>query len=228
MLLHIPQVLTREQVAECRRLLDAADAGWIDGHASVGPQGTQVKRNRQLPEGSELANRLGRLILQALESNPLFFSAALPLRILPPFFNAYEGGEHYGLHVDGSVRTSPQTSQRLRTDVSSTLFLCDPDEYDGGDLVVVDTYGTHEVRLPAGDLILYPATSLHRIEPVTRGTRLAAFFWTQSMVRDDWRRSLLFELDQNILKLRQRIGDCEEVVGLTGHYHNLLRQWAEM
>jgi PKHD-type hydroxylase len=147
---------------------------------------------------------------------------------MPPLFNSYAGGQHYGLHVDGAVRQIPGSGQSLRTDVSSTLFLCDPDDYDGGELVVVDAYGTHEVKLPAGDLILYPSTSLHRVEPVTRGVRVCSFFWTQSMVRDDWQRALLFELDQNIQKLRARVGDCEEVVGLTGHYHNLLRQWAEL
>lgn len=227
MLLHIPQVLNADQLAECRRQLTQPDAGWIDGKASVGNQGAQVKRNRQLPENSALAQHLGKLILNALKANPLFFSAALPQRILPPYFNAYSGGEHYGLHVDGAIRFMPQ-GEALRTDVSSTLFLSEPEDYEGGDLVVVDAYGTHEVKLPAGDLLLYPATSLHRIEPVTEGTRLAAFFWTQSMVRDDWQRNLLFDLDQNIQKLRQQIGDTEAVVGLTGHYHNLLRQWADV
>lgn len=226
MLLHIPQVLNSAQIAECRQRLNQPNAGWIDGKASVGNQGAQVKRNRQLPETSELAQYLGKMILQALQANPLFFSAALPLKILPPYFNAYQGGEHYGLHVDGAIRFMPQ-GEALRTDVSSTLFLSEPDEYQGGDLVVVDAYGTHEVKLPAGDLLVYPATSLHRIEPVTQGTRLAAFFWTQSMVRDDWQRHLLFDLDQNIQQLRQQIGDTAQVVSLTGHYHNLLRQWAE-
>lgn len=226
MMLHVPEVLTREQVAEIRARLDAAD--WTDGRATVGPQGAQVKRNRQLPELSPLGRELGEIILKALLVHPLFASAALPLRSVPPLFNRYEGGEHYGLHVDGAVRAVPGTHLRLRTDLSSTLFLSEPDDYDGGELVVVDTYGTHEVKLPAGDLILYPSTSLHRVEPVTRGVRVCSFFWTQSMVRDDWQRHLLFELDQDVQKLREKLGDCEEVVSLTGHYHNLLRQWAEV
>jgi PKHD-type hydroxylase len=224
MMLHIPAVLDRAQVAALRRALDTAE--WVDGRQSVGPQGALVKRNRQLAEGSPLAAQLGDTILGALAGSALFVSAALPRRILPPFFNAYEGGEHYGLHVDGAIRLDPRSGERLRADLSSTLFLCDPEDYDGGELVVVDTYGTHEVRLPAGDLLLYPSTSLHRVEPVTRGVRLCAFFWTQSLVPDDTRRSLLFDLDQTVQKLRARLGDCDEVVALTGHYHNLLRQWA--
>lgn len=226
MMLHIPNVLTREQVAAIRLRLDQTD--WIDGRATVGAQGAQVKHNRQLPEDSAAGLELGRVVLAALAANPLFFAAALPLRTIPPLFNSYAGGEHYGLHIDGAVRALPGGAPSLRTDVSSTLFLSDPDEYDGGELVVLDAYGTHEVKLPAGDLIVYPATSLHRVAPVTRGTRVCSFFWTQSMVRDDWQRSMLFELDQNIQALRARVGDCDEVVGLTGHYHNLLRQWAQM
>jgi len=226
MMLHVPQVLTRDQVLEIRRRLDAAD--WVDGRATVGPQGAQVKQNRQLPELSPVGQELAAFILQALDRQPLYFSAALPLRTVPPLFNRYEGGERYGLHIDGAVRAVPHTSLRLRTDVSCTLFLCDPQEYDGGELVVVDTYGTHEVKLPAGDLILYPSSSLHRVEPVTRGVRTCSFFWVQSMVRDDWQRSMLFELDRNIQSLRQKVGDTEEVLGLTGHYHNLLRQWSDV
>lgn len=226
MMLHVPKVLTPDQVADIRRRLDAAD--WVDGRATVGPQGARAKQNRQLPELSPVGQELGRIVLTALADHPLYFSAALPLRHVPPLFNRYEGGEHYGLHIDGSVRSVPGTTLRLRTDLSSTLFLCDPEDYDGGELVVMDTYGAHEVKLPAGDLILYPASSLHRVEPVTRGARICSFFWTQSMVRDDGQRSLLFELDQNIQKLRQRVGDCEEVVALTGQYHNLLRMWAEV
>ncbi len=225
MLLHVPGVLTPEQVAGIRREIDAAE--WNDGRATVGPQGAQVKQNRQLPEASELTRRLGAAILTALEANPLFMSAALPLRYVPPLFNRYEGGEHYGLHVDGSVRGVPGTSARLRTDVSCTLFLCDPADYEGGELEVMDTYGAHEVKLPAGDLILYPSTSLHRVTPVTRGARICSFFWIQSMVRSDAQRALLFEMDQSIQRLRQQHGDTPEVVGLTGNYHNLLRMWAE-
>lgn len=228
MMLHIPAVLDRDQVAAMRRLLDAAD--WSDGRATVGAQGAQVKLNRQLPEDGALGQELGRIVLDALARSPLFFSAALPLRTIPPLFNRYAGGEHYGDHVDGAVRRLPggNPAQWLRTDVSTTLFLSDPDEYDGGELVVTDTYGEHEVKLPAGDLILYPSTSVHRVMPVTRGARVCSFFWTQSMVRDDARRALLLELDQNIVRLRARVGDCEELVGLTGHYHNLLRLWSEV
>lgn len=223
-MLHIQEVLTFEQVAEIRHKLDATD--WVDGKATVGAQGALVKKNRQLPEHSPLGMELGQIILKALVNNPLFFSAALPMRYMPPLFNRYEGGEHYGFHIDGSVRTIPGSNLSLRTDLSCTLFLCEPEDYDGGELIVSDTYGEHEVKLPAGDMILYPSSSLHKVEPVTRGARVCSFFWLQSMVADEGKRRLLFELDQNILKLREKLGDCEEVVGLTGHYHNLLRQWA--
>ncbi|OWY30102.1 Fe2+-dependent dioxygenase [Herbaspirillum robiniae] len=227
MMLHIPEVLSADQVRHIRTELDRAD--WVDGRATVGDQGAKVKRNRQLPEHSPVGLKLGEIILDALRKNPLFFAAALPKKTMPPLFNSYEGGEHYGLHVDGSVRNLPDApGVSIRTDVSTTLFLSAPEEYEGGELVVVDTYGTHEVKLPAGDLILYPSTSLHRVEPVTAGARVCSFFWSQSMIRDDWKRSMLFELDQNISSLRARIGDTEEVLGLTGHYHNLLRQWAEI
>ncbi|KQV96980.1 Fe2+-dependent dioxygenase [Rhizobacter sp. Root1221] len=226
MMLHVPEVLTADEVADIRRRLDATQ--WVDGRETVGPQGAQVKRNRQLPELSPVTQELGAIVLQALAKQPLYFSAALPLRTVPPLFNRYEGGEHYGDHIDGSVRSVPGTTLRLRTDVSCTLFLTDPDDYDGGELVISDSYGTHEVKLPAGDLILYPATSVHRVEPVTRGARVCSFFWVQSMVRDDWQRSMLYELDRNIQSLRARIGDGEELVGLTGHYHNLLRQWSDV
>jgi len=226
MMLHVPEVLTADDVADMRRRLDATQ--WVDGRETVGPQGAQVKRNRQLPETSPVAQELGALILQALARHPLYFSAALPLRTVPPLFNRYEGGEHYGDHIDGAVRGVPGTTLRLRTDVSCTLFLTAPEDYDGGELIVSDSYGTHEVKLPAGDLILYPATSVHRVAPVTRGARVSSFFWVQSMVRDDWQRSMLYELDRNIQALRQRVGDCDEIVGLTGHYHNLLRQWSEV
>ncbi|NGZ84785.1 Fe2+-dependent dioxygenase [Duganella aceris] len=226
MMLHIPDVLTAEQVATIRTRL--AEADWVDGRATVGSQGAQVKQNRQLPENSPLARELGQIVLDALANNPLFFSAALPKRTCPPLFNSYAGGEHYGNHIDGSMRRIPTGNEWLRTDVSSTLFLSAPEEYDGGELIVEDAYGVHEVKLPAGDLILYPSTSVHRVEPVTRGARVCSFFWTQSMVRDDARRALLLELDRNIQSLRGRLGDCAEMVGLTGHYHNLLRQWADV
>lgn len=225
MMLHIPGVLTPEQVADMRRRLDASD--WIDGRATVGAQGAKVKQNRQLPETSPLTLELGQVILDALNHHPLYFAAALPLRTIPPLFNSYAGGQHYGAHVDGAMRRIPGSGQWVRTDVSTTVFLCEPDEYDGGELIVTDAYGEHEVKLPAGDAILYPSTSIHRVEPVTRGARVCSFLWSQSMVRDDMRRGMLLELDQNIQSLRARLGDCPELVGLTGHYHNLLRQWSE-
>lgn len=226
MMLHVPDVLSADQVREIRASLDATE--WVDGRETVGDQGARVKRNRQLPEQSPVGRELGKTILGALARNPLFFSAALPLRFVPPLFNLYEGGEHYGLHVDGSVRSVPGTGEQLRTDLSCTLFLCDPEDYEGGELEVVDTYGTHEVKLPAGDLILYPSSSLHRVHPVTRGARVCSFFWLQSMVRDDRQRAMLFELDQVIQKLRGRLGECEESIALTGQYHNLLRMWSEV
>ncbi|MGJ7544798.1 Fe2+-dependent dioxygenase [Variovorax sp. LT1R16] len=226
MMLHIPEVLSAVQVREMRAALDATD--WVDGRETVGAQGAQVKRNRQLAEQSPVTARLGGLVLAALARSTLFFSAALPLRFMPPLFNRYEGGEHYGLHVDGAVRSVPGTGLQLRTDLSCTLFLSGPDDYEGGELQVVDTYGTHDVKLPAGDLILYPSSSLHRVHPVTRGARVCSFFWLQSMVRDDQKRGMLFELDQSIQKLRGRLGDVDETVALTNHYHNLLRIWSEV
>ena len=224
MMLHIPEVLTPQQVAEIRSRLDKTD--WVDGRETVGAQGAQVKRNRQLPELSPIGRELGEIILKALTKNLQFISAALPYRFVPPLFNRYEGGEHYGFHIDGSIRAIPGSNLSLRTDLSCTLFLCEPEEYEGGELIVADTYGEHEVKLPAGDLILYPSSSLHKVEPVTSGARVCSFFWIQSMVGNDGHRTMLYELDQNIQKLREKVGDCEEVVGLTGHYHNLLRQWA--
>lgn len=226
MMVRVPAVLNRDQVAECRKALAAAD--WIDGKATVGDQGAQVKKNRQLPELSPVGQQLGQVILGALAKNPLFFAAALPLRTVPPLFNRYEGGENYGMHIDGAVRAVPGTNFFLRTDLSSTLFLSDPEEYDGGELEVLDTYGKHAVKLPAGDLILYPASSLHRVLPVTRGSRICSFFWTQSMVRDDRRRAMLFDLDNAIRTLRQKHGETPETLTLGGHYHNLLRLWTEV
>jgi PKHD-type hydroxylase len=224
-LLHIPQILTPEQVVLIRKQLDVAD--WTDGRATVGSQGARVKRNRQLPEQSAIGRELARIVMTALAANPTFFAAALPARTMPPLFNRYEGGEQYGVHIDGAVRAVPGTDCQLRTDVSSTLFLSDPEDYDGGELVVHDTYGAHEVKLPAGDLILYPSSSRHEVTAVTRGCRVSAFFWTQSMIRDDQRRGMLYELDQAIHALRLRHGDSDETVVLAGHYHNLLRLWAE-
>ena len=224
MLLHIPDILDREQLGQLRTALDAAD--WTDGRETVGAQGAQVKRNRQLPDASPLRGELGRIVLAALAKNPLYHAATLPLRTLPPRFNRYEGGGEYGMHVDGSVMALPNGEQ-LRSDISCTLFLSGPDDYDGGELIVSDTYGEHEVKLPAGDAIIYPSSSLHRVQPVTRGARLAAFFWVQSLVRDDGRRRLLFELDASIQRLTATAADRDAVLQLTGVYHNLLRQWAE-
>lgn len=226
MMLHIPEVLSPAQVTQIRQDLEAT--AWVDGKETVGAQGAQVKNNRQLPEFSPESQRLGQIILAALKQHPLFVSAALPLRIVPPLFNRYEGGEQYGLHIDGAIRGVPGSTQPLRTDLSCTLFLTEPEDYEGGELVVMDTYGAHEVKLPAGDLILYPSSSLHRVEPVTRGARVSSFFWVQSMVREDAKRGMLFELDQTLQALRMKSGDSAENVALTGHYHNLLRLWAEV
>jgi PKHD-type hydroxylase len=226
MLLHIPQVLTPAEVAAFRERLDAAP--WVDGRQTVGAQGAQVKHNRQLDAASPAARELSQAVTAALLRQPLFVSAALPRHVLPPFFNRYGGGEHYGDHIDGAIRFLPDSGQPMRTDLSATLFLAEPEAYDGGDLVVRDTYGEHLVKLPAGDLILYPSTSLHRVEPVTRGERVAAFLWLQSMVRDDGQRTQLYELDQAIQALRARVGDAPELVTLTGLYHNLMRRWVEV
>lgn len=226
MLLHIPQVLTPAEVAAFRERLDAAP--WVDGRQTVGAQGAQVKHNRQLDAASPAARELSQAVTAALLRQPLFVSAALPRHVLPPFFNRYGGGEHYGDHIDGAIRFLPDSGQPMRTDLSATLFLAEPEAYDGGDLVVRDTYGEHLVKLPAGDLILYPSTSLHRVEPVTRGERVAAFLWLQSMVRDDGQRTQLYELDQAIQSLRARVGDAPELITLTGLYHNLMRRWAEV
>lgn len=224
MLLHIPDVLNQEQLADMRRVLDGAT--WNDGAATAGPQAANAKHNRQLPGDSSLSLRLGEVVSNALQRHPMFVSAVLPKRVLPPLFNRYEGGGHYGNHVDSAIQRDPMRAENVRTDVSITVFLSAPDEYDGGELIIEDSYGAHEVKLPAGDAIVYPATSLHRVEAVTRGVRLASFLWAQSMVSNDGRRRMLFELDMTIVKLRAQLGDNAEVVALTGHYHNLLRQWA--
>lgn len=225
MLLHIPNVLTPEELRHIRHELDRAE--WTDGRQTVGLQGAQVKRNLQLPETSPTRQALGRMVLDALARHPLYHAAALPLRTLAPRFNRYEGGGHYGFHVDGAVMALPDGGQ-LRSDVSCTLFLAEPDEYDGGELIVNDTYGEHEVKLPAGDLVLYPSSSLHEVRPVTRGARLAAFFWIQSLVRDDHRRRTLFDLDVAIQTLTAAPStDRAALLSLTGVYHNLLRQWSE-
>jgi PKHD-type hydroxylase len=225
MMLHIPGVLSKEQVRNLRQKLQ--ESNWVDGRETVGAQGAVVKQNRQLPEHGEVSRALSEELLGIIRRHPVFFAAALPLHIVPPLFNAYSGGEHYGMHVDGSIRHLPGTGQSIRTDVSTTLFLCEPDEYEGGDLVVSDTYGTHEVKLPAGDMIVYPSTSLHQVMPVTAGERVCAFFWSQSMIRDDAKRAMLFDMDKTITSLRGQMGDSAEVVQLTAQYHNLLRMWAE-
>ena len=225
MLVAIPGVLSAEQVQEARRLLDAAD--WVDGRVTAGHQSARAKDNLQLPEDSALAKQLGDLVVAALERNPRFISAALPLKVFPPLFNRYAGGQSFGLHVDNAVRQIRGTPHRVRTDLSATLFLAEPGDYEGGELVVEDTYGAHAVKLPAGHLLLYPASSLHRVNPVTRGARVASFFWIQSMVRDDAQRALLFDMDQAIQRLAQQSPDHPSVVQLTGVYHNLLRMWAE-
>jgi PKHD-type hydroxylase len=226
MLLPIPDVLTSAQLAEVRDVLDRAE--WVDGRVTAGHQSVRAKDNMQLPEGSPAARQLSDLVVSALERNPLFVSAALPLRVFPPLFNRYQGGQAFGTHVDNAIRQVPGTPHRIRTDLSATLFLAQPDEYDGGDLVVEDTLGVHGVKLPAGHLILYPATSLHHVTPVTRGTRLASFFWIQSMVKDDGERTLLFDLDTAIQRLNRDAPDHPSAVQLTGVYHNLLRRWADL
>ncbi len=225
MLLHIPQVLSKQEVAALRAELAAHD--WVDGARSSGAQAVALKDNRQFPVESPAFAGLSQRIAEALARHPLFVSAALPRQVLPPMFNCYSGGGRYGNHVDNALQRDRFSGLQVRTDVSTTVFLSEPEEYEGGELIVEDTYGEHEVKLAAGDAILYPATSLHRVEPVTGGARIAAFLWTQSWVRDAWQRKLLFELDMNILKLRAQLGDSEEVLGLTSTYHNLLRQWSE-
>jgi PKHD-type hydroxylase len=226
MLVQIPGVLTAEQVERARRTLDASQ--WIDGRVTAGPQSAKVKYNQQLPEHHPVAVELGDLVLTALQHHPLFVSAALPLKVFPPLFNRYDGGGSFGNHVDNAIRQVTGTGHRIRTDLSATLFLTGPEEYDGGELLVEDTYGVHAVKLPAGHLVLYPSTSLHSVRPVTRGARIASFFWIQSMIRDDGQRTLLFDLDTAIQRLNQDVPDHPSAVQLTGVYHNLVRRWAEM
>lgn len=226
MLLQIPEVLTAEQVAECRKLLEAND--WVDGRITAGHQSARAKDNLQLAEDNPDARKLGDTIIAALEQNPLFMSAALPLKVFPPLFNRYQDGQSFGNHVDNAIRQVTGTPHRVRTDLSATLFFSEPDEYDGGELVVEDTYGVHAVKLPAGHLILYPASSVHHVRPVTRGARLASFFWIQSMVRDDGERTMLFDLDVAIQRLASDMPEHPTVVALTSLYHNLLRRWADV
>lgn len=226
MLIQVPEALNAAELAEVRALI--ASGAWVDGKVTAGSQSAQVKNNRQLAESSQAARQAGAVVLRALARNGLFFTAALPKKIFPPLFNRYEGAANaFGAHVDNAVRTVAETALHVRTDLSATLFLADPDSYDGGELVVEDVFGERRVKLPAGDMVLYPGTSVHRVEPVTRGVREASFFWIESMVRSDEQRRLLFDLDLSIVDLRGRIGETQSVVRLTACYHNLLRQWAD-
>lgn len=226
MLLSVPAVLTPEEVAGARMLLDAAD--WVDGRVTAGHQSARAKDNQQVPEDHPAARRVGETILTALQRNLLFLSAALPLRVFPPLFNRYSGGQSFGTHVDNAIRQIPGTPNRIRTDLSATLFLTAPEEYEGGELVVEDTFGVKQVKLPAGQMILYPATSLHHVKPVTRGARVSSFFWIQSMVRDDGDRTLLFDVDTAIQRIHRDHPEHPSAVQLTGVYNNLLRKWVEM
>lgn len=226
MLIVIPDVLPATQVAEARKLLETAE--WVDGKVTAGYQSARAKDNQQIPEGHPAARQVGEMIVKALGQNPLFLSAALPLQVFPPLFNRYSGGQFFGTHVDNAIRQVPGTPHRIRTDLSATLFFAPPEEYDGGELCVEDAYGVKSVKLPPGHMVLYPSTSLHHVKPVTRGARLCSFFWIQSIVRDDGQRSILFDLDLAIQRLGRDHPDHPASVQLTGVYHNLLRQWAEM
>jgi PKHD-type hydroxylase len=229
MLTCVPEILSKRDVADFRHIMDGCE--WEDGRSTAGAQSALVKRNQQLPPDSEVARKLGNRVVSALTANPRFIAAAVPLHIFPPLFNRYAAadGHHFGIHVDNAVRGDRLTGLRIRTDLSVTLFLAEPEEYDGGELVIEDNYGSHEVKLPAGDLVLYPSSSLHMVTPVTRGSRVASFFWLQSMVRDAHTRTLIFDLDTAIQALVDRLGrDDPEVVKLTGIYHNLIRYWAEV
>jgi PKHD-type hydroxylase len=230
MLIRIPDVLSAEQVTHARKVLDEAD--WTDGRVTAGHQSAKAKDNMQIPEGHPAARELGEMILEALGKNSLFLAAALPLKVFPPLFNRYSGGQSFGTHVDNAIRQAPNSGNRIRTDISATLFLAAPEEYDGGELCIEDTYGVQRVKLPPGHMVLYPSTSLHHVTPVTRGARICSFFWLQSMIRDDTQRSLLFDLDLAIQRLGRDLPGNAVVektnVQLTGVYHNLIRQWAEM
>ena len=226
MLLTIPDLLSKAQVAQCRAALDQAE--WVDGNVTSGPQSALAKNNQQIPEGSPVARQVGDLIQDALGASPLFIAAALPLKVFPPLFNRYDSGQAFGTHVDNAIRHLRGTNFRIRSDLSATLFLSEPEEYDGGELTVEDTYGVQRVKLAAGDLVLYPSTSLHHVTPVTRGARVSSFFWIQSMVRDDGQRTLLFQMDTAIQQLVAELGNTDaKVISLTGVYHNLLRRWAD-
>jgi PKHD-type hydroxylase len=225
MLLRVPQVLNADELSQLRELMSAAD--WTDGKVTAGTQSAQVKRNIQLPETSEYEDNARQIVLKALSRNALFFSAALPKKIYPPLFNQYREGMDFGAHIDNAVRTHAVTGLHVRTDISCTLFIADPESYEGGELVIEDTYGHQMVKLPAGDMVLYPGTSLHHVRPVTEGARLACFFWVQSMIREDAQRTLLFDMDAAIATLREQTGDTAAVIRLTGNYHNLIRMWAD-
>jgi PKHD-type hydroxylase len=225
MLIRIPQVLSPQQVRDCRKALETAE--WGDGRATAGYLSSRVKDNVQVPEGHPTARQLGNMILDELDKNQLFISAALPLKVVPPLFNRYTGGQSYGAHIDGAVRPVPGTPHRVRTDLSATLFLSDPQDYEGGELIVQDMAGERRVKLPAGDMVLYPGTSVHRVEPVTKGARLAAFFWIQSMVREDAKRDLLLQMDTALQQLGRDTPNHSAVVQLMGVYHNLLRLWSD-
>jgi PKHD-type hydroxylase len=229
MLICVPGVLSNDEVAEFRAIMDQSD--WEDGRSTAGAQSALVKKNEQLPPDSDVARKLGSRIVSALTASPRFIAAAIPLQIFPPLFNRYSAadGHHFGIHVDNAVRGDHLTGKRIRTDLSVTLFLAEPDEYDGGELVIEDNFGAHEIKLPAGDLVLYAASSLHMVTPVRRGVRVASFFWLQSMVRDAHARSMIFDLDCTIQALVERLGrDDPETVSLTGIHHNLIRYWAEV
>ncbi|CAM8634634.1 PiuC Uncharacterized iron-regulated protein [Comamonadaceae bacterium] len=226
MLLHLPDLLTSDEVAHAQHLLK--EAPWTDGRKGTGELARQVKNNEQLDHEGDIARSIRELVLRGLDRNTTFFSAALPKKVFPPRVNRYGGDSNfYGNHIDGAIRYMPGNGQRLRTDVSCTVFLNDPEDYDGGELTIADTYGEKTVKLPAGHAVLYPGTSLHQVKPVTRGYRIACFFWIESLVRSDEQRRMLYELDMNLLAMRRRHGDSEETTALTGVYHNLLRMWAD-
>lgn len=226
MLVTIPDVLTAQELAHIRGVLEGTS--WVDGRMTAGDQAAKAKNNLQVPDSAPAVRELGQIVLRALARSEAFTTAALPLRVLAPMFNRYDVGMTFGAHVDGALRAMPGGGEPMRTDVSSTLFLTPPDEYDGGELVVHDTYGQHAVKLPAGQLVVYPATSMHGVTPVTRGSRWAAIFWTQSMVKDDWKRTMLYDLDLSIRRVRQAMGDDDPaVIRLIAHYHNLIRLWSD-
>jgi PKHD-type hydroxylase len=227
MLIHVPNLLSGEQVAHMRGVLSGTD--WVDGKVTAGAQSAGTKHNLQVPENAPAARALGDIILTALGQNERFTSSALALRVFPPLFNRYDQGMNFGAHIDNAIRfvKGASTPIRVRTDMSATLFLTDPADYDGGELVIEDTFDSHAVKLPAGDLVVYSATSKHHVTPVTRGSRWSSFFWIQSMIRDEAARGMLFELDNAIQGLRKQVGDSEQVVSLTGLYHNLVRRWAD-